>query len=364
MQFNKFQLGLCLGSILLTNFIHAKELADGFDLYGKISMAFVGQDGTQSLNNNSSRFGFKYKRDDLIEGFTTGLRAEFGINTSNTSQEIQGSSDPTNTGRFEVDNTSDKPLSSRLSYLWLTKGDFEATIGKNWSIWYDVTGLTDIFMITGAYTSSTYTANSEIIGTSRAVDVLELRYKLGDIYFGAQYKFTDDISTDYDSNGDGTNDATLVLENSFAASIRYMRENFIFGISAINLESNNNGSKVDKLSVTAGTKFIHKNFFMAVIYGDTKDLELIDGQFVRTDNIEALVGWKLDSNNQFMLGYNWQTSDEIGYEDYEVGKYIASYIYSYRVMEFGIEVVYDDSTAVNDKKREDHQVLIGATLYF
>ncbi|MFG1484912.1 porin [Halobacteriovorax sp. RZ-1] len=364
MQLNKVRLEIILCSFLLSNTIFAIELADGFDLYGKISMAFVGKDGTQSLNNNSSRFGFKYKRDDLIEGFTTGFRAEFGINTSNTSQNVQGSSDPLNTGRFVVDNTSDKPFSSRLAYLWLSKGDFEATIGKNWSIWYDVTGFTDIFMITGAYTSSTYTANSEIIGTSRAVDVLDLRYKLGYFHFGAQYKLTGDVSTDYDSDGDGIDDANLTLENSTAASIRYLRENMIIGIAAIHLESNNNGNKVDKVSVSIGTKFIYKDFFLAAVYGDAKDLELIEGQFIETDNLEALVGWRLNKENQFMVGYNWQISSEIGYENYEIGKYLASYIYAYKTMEFGVEFVYDDSTAVDGGSLEDHEVFVGATLYF
>lgn len=73
-------------SLLFSTKIHAKDLGDNFNFYGKISMAFVAQDVGQALSNNSSRFGFKYERADLIERFTTGLRAEFGINTSNTSQ--------------------------------------------------------------------------------------------------------------------------------------------------------------------------------------------------------------------------------------------------------------------------------------
>ncbi|MFG1483277.1 porin [Halobacteriovorax sp. HFRX-2_2] len=353
---------LCASSFLYSNSISAKNLGDNFELYGKISMAAIGQAGAQSLNNNSSRFGFKYKRDDLLEKFTTGLRAEFGINTSNTSQNIQ--SIPNTTGRFQVDNTSDRPFSTRLAYLWIERGDFNATLGKNWSVWYDVTEMTDIFMVTGAFASSTYTANSEVIGTSRGVDLLEARYKLGDFHFGAQTKFTGDETADYDSDGDGIDDAVLTLEHSIAASLRYIKKNFKIGLAAINLNSNNNGIEHAKLSVTAGAQYYFDHLFLAAIYGDTKDLELIDGRFVTSENIEAILGWRFNLYHQVMLGYNWQISDEKGLDDYEMSKILGSYIFTNGLYQLGMEFVLDDSVEANGMRPKNHQFILGATMYF
>ncbi|POB14943.1 MULTISPECIES: porin [Pseudomonadati] len=353
---------ICASSFLYSSTITAKNLGDDFSLYGKISMAAIGQDGAQSLNNNSSRFGFKYKRDGLIEKFTTGLRAEFGINTSNTSQSIQ--SIPNTTGRFQVDNTSDRPFSTRLAYLWIENGDFNATIGKNWSVWYDVTEMTDIFMVTGAFASSTFTANSEVIGTSRGVDLLEFRYKIGDLHFGAQTKFTGDETAEYDSDGDGIDDAVLTLEHSIAASLRIVKKNYKVGIAAINLNSNNNGVEIAKLSVTVGANYYFKNLFIAAVYGDTKDLELIDGRFVRTDNVEAIMGWRFNPFHQIMIGYNWQTSDDDGLDDYEMSKILGSYMYTNDQYELGIEYVFDDSVDVSGMRPKNNQLILGATMYF
>lgn len=278
-------------SILFTpKIIQAKDLGENFSLYRKLSMAAIGQAGVQSLNNNSSRFGFKYERDDLLEGFTTGLRAEFGINTSNTSQSVQEI--PNTTGRFQIDNTSDRPFSTRLTYLSLKKGNFKATIGKNWSVWYDITGLTDIFMVTGAFASSTYTSNGEVIGTSRGVDLIQARYNVGKIHLGAQAKLTGDESTDITDSA-GNVIGQLVLEQSLAASIRYISENFIFGLAAINLMTNSFGNEISELSVTVGGKYIYKDIFMAFNYADAKDLELVDGNFIRTDDLETLIGWEV-----------------------------------------------------------------------
>lgn len=341
--------------------ISAKDLGDNFGLYGRLSLAAIGQNGTQSLNNNSSRFGFEYERDDLLEGFTTGFRAEFGINTSNTGQSVQGI--PNTTGRFLVDNTSDRPFSTRLTYLSFKKGDFQATVGKNWSVWYDITGLTDIFLVTGAFTSSTYTANGEVIGTSRGVDLIQVRYKMGDFHLAAQTKLTGDESTDITDTA-GNTIGSLILENSYAASLRYVTKNLVMGVAAIDIVTNNLGKEVSKLSGVIGGKFIYKDIFSAINYGNAKDLELVDGQFIATDNIEALIGWSAAKGHQFMIGYNWQTSDENGFEDYEMSYYLASYIYSKDQFEFGLEFDFDDSMEANGEHPENHQVIIGASMYF
>ncbi|WP_419173032.1 porin [Halobacteriovorax sp.] len=353
---------LSIISILFTpKIIQAKDLGENFSLYGKLSMAAIGQAGVQSLNNNSSRFGFKYERDDLLEGFTTGLRAEFGINTSNTSQSVQEI--PNTTGRFQVDNTSDRPFSTRLTYLSLSKGDFEATIGKNWSVWYDISGLTDIFMVTGAFASSTYTSNGEVIGTSRGVDLVQLRYKLGNIHLGAQAKLTGDESTDITDSA-GNVIGQLVLEHSIAASIRYITKNIILGAAAINLITDSTGKDISETSVSVGARYIYKEFFTAFNYADAKDLELVDGNFIRTDDFEGLIGWNITKRHQLMIGYNWQNSDEVNYEDYEMSYYLASYIYRYDQVELGLELVFDDSTEPSGERPENHQVILGATLYF
>ena len=65
-----------------------------------------------------------------------------------------------------------------------------------------------------------------------------------------------------------------------------------------------------------------------------------------------------------MIGYNWQISDEVGYENYEMSYYLGSYIYHYKQVELGLEFVFDDSTEPNGARPENHQVILSATLYF
>lgn len=340
----------------------AIDLKD-FSLYGKIALVSTMnfENGSQGIGDNSSRLGIKYKRSDILEGWTVGLRGEWSISSNQNNSDFGNSN--FDGKQYDV-ISNDGPFGNRLGYLWLQNGNFYIAAGKMWSAFFDVPEFTDLFHTDGARASSAYTRTGEVDGTYRASEVLQARYQLEDFHFALQTKLTGKKTVEYDFDNNGTPDSSLVYKQVQAGSIRYITDAFTLGVSAINLVFDNNGADESQLSVSYGFKVNFMDFFVNGVFTNAKDLELneANNQFVHSDGTELILGYKIDPEMTLMLGYNHQARFESG--SYDLNYYYVSFSKTIKDLEMAAEYIHGDSTEMNGAQIDEKALKLAAALYF
>jgi len=141
----------------------------GYDLYGSARLLYRKAGGETVLGDGGSRIGvnatWQYRPQSWLFA-----RVEAGFNLLDALDAVfhPGS---------RADDESDALLFSRLYYVGWETPDQIATVGKNWSTYYQVTGFTDLFDSTGGSASGTYNAQTDggPTGTGRADSVLQTR---------------------------------------------------------------------------------------------------------------------------------------------------------------------------------------------
>jgi len=181
----------------------AIALSDTMDIYGSMRIfAETGGDDT-ALNDGSSRLGLR-AAGELKNGRTVFGRIEWKTNlVDNNSAFVIG--DGTSGGITVRSEDSDDALSTRLGYLGIRFENIgEMTFGKQWSVYYDVAGWTDIFNVYGGSALSVYAAGTDggSLGSGRADNAIIWRNARGKFSYGlqTQLRATDD-GDDYESLG-------------------------------------------------------------------------------------------------------------------------------------------------------------------
>ncbi|MDX1333781.1 MAG: porin [Robiginitalea sp.] len=139
------------------------------------------------IQENASRIGFELS---VIKGtirYFTGV--ELGINLFRSAQFLNADAN-TNSGFIRLGESQNlQVFSTRLGYLGADFGKYGVLkIGKQWGVYYDITGYTDNFNVFGGQGSATYVANSDggETGTGRANQALTYRNKIGPLHLGGQ----------------------------------------------------------------------------------------------------------------------------------------------------------------------------------
>ena len=165
----------------------AVALSDTMDLYG--SMRLFAEMGAEdpTLNDGTSRFGLRLAR-RMNNGRTLFGRIEWKVNlVDNDSQFAIG--DSTSDGITLRDEETDSALSTRLGYLGVRFENIgELTFGKQWSVYSDVAGWTDMFNVYGGSALSMYAAGTDggSLGSGRAEDAIIWRNARGKFSYGLQ----------------------------------------------------------------------------------------------------------------------------------------------------------------------------------
>ncbi|PSU34836.1 porin [Photobacterium lutimaris] len=176
---NKKLIALAVAAAAASSSVHALEVYnDGtntFSVGGRLAASARFSDGDSELRNQSSRINFGYTH-ALESGWDIGTRAEWAYDALANSSE--GSH-----------------ISNRLGYITADNEDFgHFTLGKAWSVHYDVTGKTDRFWIYGGNTAGNYdgiSGDGGVHGTGRADDVIQYRNNFYGVQIGLQYQFQD-----------------------------------------------------------------------------------------------------------------------------------------------------------------------------
>ena len=189
--------------------------------YGSYRINFgMNTNGYFGMSDNGSRFGLEGRlpinRDNTVEAFAL---IEMGTDLIENDEVIIFNADP-GPGSTEFGNA----VYSRLGFVGVSTKYFDISIGKQWSVYYDVAEFTDQFMAFGGEANGAFNLDSDgnISGTGRADRVLILRQKnAGPFKVGVQAQFRN--LTDNDKK----------FGDTYAVSLRYLPESgFMVGFAA------------------------------------------------------------------------------------------------------------------------------------
>ncbi len=207
--------------VFLIFVISISAFASTSKFYGYFSLAFFSNDGRYSLVDNGSRVGVKYSKKGFYPDWTAGLRGEYSVKTTSHNEDFFLKNN-------ELNRTKDNgPFSNRLGYLYLTYDDnFTMSFGKQWSPFYEVTSVTDIFYIFGAEASGAFSLQSDggYLGSGRANNSARLSYDLGKTKISAIYVATGDQEIEIlDADGKSLpGNPKRIYERSLGGAVQYV----------------------------------------------------------------------------------------------------------------------------------------------
>ncbi len=166
----------------------AVALSETIDIYGSMRLFTEVGDDDPTLNDGSSRLGMRLAR-NLRNGRTLFGRIEWKTNLVDNDSAFVVSDNSSSDGIALESEESDSVLSTRLGYVGFRFDDIgELTFGKQWAVYYDVAGWTDVYNVYGGSALSVYSAGTDggFLGSGRADNAVIWRSKRGRLSYGLQ----------------------------------------------------------------------------------------------------------------------------------------------------------------------------------
>ena len=187
--------------------------------YGSLRGHIAVLNDQAEIQDNASRIGFELSVYKGKIRYFTGV--ELGINLFRSVQFLNADAN-TNSGFIRLDESQNlQVFSTRLGYLGADFGRYGiVTLGKQWGVYYDITGYTDNFNVFGGQGSATYVGNSDggETGTGRANQALTYRNTIGPVTIGGQLQMRS-IENGYLFDGFGVSAQVEVLEGLKAGAV-------------------------------------------------------------------------------------------------------------------------------------------------
>lgn len=145
----------------------------GFSLYSRLGAQTAIVDGEAQVQDAGSRVRLGYSSPNARFLAV----AEWAVNLT-TSANTFNAGETTSSGFLILDESRGDVLSARLGYVGVNLGDHGTlTLGKQWSVYYDVTSFTDAFNAFGADATATFNSQTDggFTGTGRADGALVYR---------------------------------------------------------------------------------------------------------------------------------------------------------------------------------------------
>lgn len=253
--------------------------------------------------------------------------------------------------------------------------------GKQWSVYYDVAGITDSFLVFGGDASGTYNFGGDggLSGTGRADAALTWRFEpLSGLKIGLQTQSEPgDIDVDSERCDPALGSCSGSFERSYGASLKYRLPTLplALGVAAnlAQVELNWLGQRRevdDKAWVAAvsyGEAAMAEGLYLALLYGASQNHELDGaGRIFDSWGNELYLSYGWANGWSLYGGYNWLEADDDDYAaaitDPAARSYIKRYaavgvnrIWTPRVWTY-LELKVDDSD-LNGEAGEDLAVL-------
>ena len=271
---------------------------------GRLAASAKFSDGENSLGSQSSRINFGFTH-ALESGWDIGAKAEWGFDALSNSSK-------------------DNLFFNRLGNITADKENIgHFTLGKAWSVHYDVAGATDRFWIFGGDTAGSYdgiVSDGGPHGTGRADDVLQYRNNFGGLQIGVQYQFED-------------NNSDFHRDYGYQAMAGYDFD-FGLGLSAVYAETQFNDREDAKIA-NAVVKYDNNDLYLAANYSQSRNHQQGESYFSDADTtadgaIKEATGLELFGSyniNQFQIlgGYN-QLEDDNSQAKYSYATIGAAYL--------------------------------------
>lgn len=275
-----------------------QERTTGFDLYGSLRFRYREQQGDSSWQDGGSRAGINFDW-QFREGAYFFTRYEFGFNLL-TGIENLGS------GKEGSEDFEDS-IFTRLRHVGLDIPAFTAVVGKNWSTYYEVSGLTDRFMNTGGSASGTYNAQTDggATGPGRADNVVQS--KLSTDFLPHKYFEPFDLNVQLQKGNPIPFGGGAEYEEGFGASaILTTQKNFTIALAYnhanVDLKKNPSlrdiGIKGDARAAIIGTRGFGDRWYAGLIVARLENHET-------TDEGIYFDGWGSELYAQFQFRDRW-----------------------------------------------------------
>jgi len=162
-----------------------------FSVYSRLGVVTAVTRGEAQVQDNGSRLRFEYASHGDQRFFAA---AEWAVNLTTTPSTINPG-ETTSSGFLSIEESTNQVLGARLGYVGVDLGDSGTlTLGKQWSVYYDVTSYTDGFNAFGAEATATFNGGSDggFTGTGRADGALVYRKSFIDVLdVGVQVQMRD-----------------------------------------------------------------------------------------------------------------------------------------------------------------------------
>lgn len=373
---------LLLATLLTSTQLSAIELYNDKQntvaLRGYVSGVYVNSEDVDEINEGLSRWGFDLTR-KLTHGWTAGLTLEWGLKFDrNSNYSYDGSSLP-------PQGAGEDSMFSRLGYVHFTHDKWGTIgIGKQWAVFYDVTGGSDILNLWGGSASGTFNLGTDggLSGVGRAEQALTWRKSFNNLDVGLQFQAQDEALTyenpacsdvNLDPNCEFNGEQIATIGNGYGMSLVYNINKFKLGvaynISEIDVVDSFNASSDDDeitaFSVNYGTN--GKGLYVSAMYGMSENHELDDNdEFIDAEHSELVVKYTTDTGLGVYGGFNHLEPDDDEY----TGEYEFHYNFvgvEYTVLDKAAKLFFearkDDTTTSEGGDIDDSQFAVGATFY-
>nr|WP_297309389.1 porin [uncultured Flavobacterium sp.] len=155
--------------------------------YASLRGHFAVYDKEVALQENVSRIGAKVAVEKGNVTFLAATELHLNLFQGGASFNVDGNDANEFLDVQAVQNQ--RAFNNRVGYIGIDLNKYGTfTFGKQWSVYYDVAGYTDQFIIFGGTASATYVGGTDggASGTGRASQAAIYRNQIGDFYIGAQ----------------------------------------------------------------------------------------------------------------------------------------------------------------------------------
>ncbi|GAA5188994.1 porin [Ferrimonas gelatinilytica] len=344
---------------------------------GHAGIGFANTGGDNALVDSSSRVRFHFAR-QMRNGWQSEALMEWGFNLVDSGTKLQ-----TNGDSFQSIREGDFLFSRQgfLAFSHESYGRFSA--GKQWSVYYDVAGITDYFIFTGGLASGTYNFDSDggLSGTGRADNALQYRNSVAGLKIGLQYQAKGEgtISVICDPETtvtpcDELDALSVDYDDSWGLSLVYPFYDFSIGVAYNrgDFESSRAGKGKDEAWIVGFSygELYRPGAFLALNYADSENHE-IDHQNVPYDanGYELMFGYTFAGDATLVAGLNRLESSDSAYEevngDYLKNLYVIGVHYQWgSQLRVFAEIKIDDSEFGFEKTSEENLYGVGARYFF
>lgn len=269
------------------------------------------------LQENASRAGMEVSIKKRNITFITGAEVQVTMFRGGTSFSADGNLP----GGFLTIQTERKEqvFGNRLGYLGVDLDKYGIlTIGKQWSVYRDITAYTDRFNVFGARASATFIGGTDggETGTGRADQSIIYRNQIGALFMGAQFQAKGKNNNGF-IGGFGLS-AQLEVAKDFFVGAAYNRTFLSEGLIDNEVILGLSGHPT---YISLGTKYIGENMDFSIVGVLQKNGDFTQGSYLDPEagiirptvvfnakGLEIFGKYKLNTFS-ILAGYNWYVPD-------------------------------------------------------